>query len=176
MTPFAQKKILGVFKLQTSITLSVDQKSGHSFTECLWVKVSLRLQASCWLGLRFHLNAREGAKKGREFTFMLPDVVTGKFLLFFLQPNSQHGSHRKNDQREKEREREKVRTFAFKLETTIFLCSNLRIDISSHFVFARCQWITKGRELHKGVNTRIQRSLVATLEDTCYTAPGKQQS
>ena len=34
---------------------------------------------------------------------MLPDVVTGKSLFFFLQPNSQHGSHRKNDQRERER-------------------------------------------------------------------------
>ena len=100
------KKILGVFKLQTSITLCVGQKSGHSFTECLWVKVSLRLQASCWPGLWFHLNAREGTKKGREFTFMLPDVVTGKSLFFFLQPNSQHGSHRKNDQRERERMRE----------------------------------------------------------------------
>ena len=37
---------------------------------------------------------------------MLPDVVTGKSLFFFLQPNSQHGSHRKNDQRERERTRE----------------------------------------------------------------------
>lgn len=107
MTPLAQKKkILGVFKLQTSTTLSVGQKSGHSFNERLWVKVSLRLQASCWPGLWFHLNAREGTKTERQFTSMLPDVVTGKSLFFFLQPNSQHGSHRKNDQREKENERE----------------------------------------------------------------------
>lgn len=175
MTPLAQKKILGVFKLQTSITLSVDQKSGHSFTECLWVKVSLRLQASCWLGLWFHLNAREGTKKGRELTCMLRDVVTGRSLFFFLQPNSQHGAHRKNDQREKENERkwESLHS-SWKPQSFYALISELTFH---HFsVFARCQWIAKGRELHKGVNTRIQRSLVATLEDTCYTAPGKQQS
>ena len=178
MTPLAQKKkkkILGVFKLQTSTTLSVGQKSGHSFNECLWVKVSLRLQASCWPGLWFHLNAREGTKKERQFTFMLPDVVTGKSLFFFLQPNSQHGSHRKNDQREKENEREWEHLHSsWKPQFFSALISELT---SHHFsAFAGCQWIAKGRELHKGVNTRVQRPLAATLEDACYTAPGKQQS
>lgn len=93
--------------------------------------LGLRLQASCWPGLWFHLNAREGTKSERQFTFMLPDVVTGKSLFLFLQPNSQHGSHRKNDQREKRtRESEKTCNSSWKPQFFSALISELT---SHHF-------------------------------------------
>ena len=66
--------------------------AGTDFTYSCFI-ASLGESAFCYVRPYFRM----------KFTFMLPDVVTGKSLFFFLQPNSQHGSHRKNDQRERER-------------------------------------------------------------------------
>lgn len=76
----------------------------------------------------------------------------------------------------REREWEKGREFALKLEATIFLLSSLRIDIPSLFCICQMQANNQGEGITQGVNARIQRSLAATLEDTCHTAPDKQQS
>ena len=116
----------------------------------------------------------EGGQKGKGSTSMLTYIVIGRSLYFFLHPNSQHGSHRKNDQRERENERKGESLHSsWKPQSFYDLVSELT---SHHFsVFARCKLTTKERELQV-VNARIQRSLVATLEDTCHTAPHKQQS
>lgn len=136
---------LGVFQQQTFIILSfLLIKTVDSFTESLWIQVSLRLQASCGPGLRSDQNAREGTKgRGSLHPWSRTQWLADSVLLH--QPNSQHGSWlaqkewseigergggREREEKEEEREREREYT---QVGSHIFLWSNLWSDIPSLF-------------------------------------------
>lgn len=98
----------------------------------IWATSSASDSEVCFRVLNIHWQAvfikiPEGAKKGRQFTFMLPDVVTGKSLFFFLP--AQIPWFRKNDQK-KTGESENI---CIQAGNHSFFCSHLRIDISSLF-------------------------------------------
>lgn len=126
-------------------------------------------------GIVVSSECQRGDEKGEGIYFHAPWCSYWQVSFFSSLIHSMVPTERmiKEKKRENERKWERLHS-SWKPQSFYALISELTFH---HFsIFARCQWITKGRELHKGVNTRIQRSLVATLEDTCYTAPGKQQS